>query len=228
MVAGRLLGDEQARADLPVCQADLYELEYLELARRQLGGRAPVRAVRSGRNVADADPAHALAKPIGGGRGPESGEDLEGPAHRGLVAVRECLRLLVGTADLFPGRRRRAPVPCHVQRKRLRMSRRSGERACAPQPEGDLSSHPAVALHSEQVMKVAHEGRDGVGPTAQPGGLRLTDGDVVGRVGVTRVDDGSGLTEGGKGIGRTTAHLDATTDGQRHGARHITLPPKRM
>ena len=101
---GRLLRDEEARADLPVCQAALHQLEDLDLAPGQLGGRALVRAMRSGRNVADACPAHALAKPIGSGHRPESGEDLEGPAHRGLGAFR-AHEGVDGAAQTLAGRR---------------------------------------------------------------------------------------------------------------------------
>ena len=43
-------------------------------------------------------------------------------------------------------------------------------------------------------MELAHEGSYGLGPTAQPRGLRLADCDVVSTVGVTRVNDGPGLT----------------------------------
>ena len=140
-------GDEQLRGDLGVGVPGADQVENLTLApgqpERVRAGRGP----RPGGDRPDAEPAHLLPGELGGGRGAEAGEDLQGLAQRRLLRrVVQGQRGLVRAAQAGPQPGGLLPVACHLQPVGLgELTARRPGRTGAPQPDGDRAAVPGVA-----------------------------------------------------------------------------------
>jgi hypothetical protein len=171
---GRLLRDAQAVRDLRIAESLDEQREHLHLAAGQSRGVDASLADRAARDQARATRAHLPAQPRRGGNGSDLVEQHERLTLCGLIARRECDRLLVRATELSPGSCCIAPGAHEVCLVRGAQSARDFRRwyldlAQYLQPQGGRSQIPGLALGAGTGLECCAQPLAGARPRqAQP------------------------------------------------------------